>query len=188
LTAFVALLRAINVGGTGNLPMTELKAICEAAGFKKVKTYIASGNVVFETSSPEAKVKSMLESRLAGYTGKPIGVLLRTAAEMAAVLSANPFSQAPPNRTVAIFLDEPPPTDTLQAVVAPDGEEVALGLREIYVYYPQGMGRSKLKLPAAKHGTARNINTVAKLAQMAAGSDQAGKMGGRMSRPFPISA
>ncbi|MDB5396577.1 MAG: hypothetical protein JWM91_4083 [Rhodospirillales bacterium] len=168
MTAFVALLRAINVGGTGKLPMAELKAMCEAAGFTSVKTYIASGNVVFESSLSEAKVKSALDGRLADYTGKPAGVLVRTVAEMAAVLAANPFSQAQPNRTMAIFLDEAPPTDTLAAVTALDGEEVELGVREIYVNYPQGMGESRLKLPAAKRGTARNINTVAKLAQMAA--------------------
>jgi uncharacterized protein (DUF1697 family) len=168
MTAFVALLRAINVGGTGKLPMTAFKAMCEAAGFTLVKTYIASGNVVFESSLSEAKVKSALESRLADYTGKPVGVLVRTVAEMTAVLAANPFSQAQTNRTVAIFLDEAPPADTLETIIAPDGEEVELGVREIYVHYPQGMGESRLKLPAAKRGTARNINTVAKLAQMAA--------------------
>jgi uncharacterized protein (DUF1697 family) len=167
MTAFVALLRAVNVGGTGKLPMTELKAICEAAGFEKVKTYIASGNVVFVSSLAEAKVKSSLEKGLADYAGKPVGVLVRTAEEMAAVLAVNPFKHAPPNRTVAIFLDEAPPADALDTVVAPDGEAVGLGAREIYVHYPQGQGTSKLKLPAARHGTARNINTVATLARMA---------------------
>jgi uncharacterized protein (DUF1697 family) len=92
---------------------------------------------------------------------------VRTAAEMAAVLAANPFPDAAPNFTVAIFLDRPPPKDTLDGVVAPDGEEVRLGKREIYVHYPNGQGRSKLKLPAAKAGTARNINTVGTLARMA---------------------
>lgn len=168
MTAFVALLRAVNVGGTGKLPMTELKAICEAAGFSQVKTYIASGNVVFESALSEVKVKAVLESRLADYARKPVGVMVRTAAEMAAVLDANPFPDAPPNRTVAIFLDEPPPAGTLETVIAPDGEEVGIGTREIYVHYGQGIADSKLKIPAAKRGTARNVNTVAKLAQMAA--------------------
>jgi hypothetical protein len=108
MTGFVALLRAVNVGGTGKFPMTELKAMCEAAGFGRVKTYIASGNVVFASSLPEAQVKSALETRLADYAGKPVGVLVRTAKEMAAVLAANPFRHTPPNRTVAIFLDEAP--------------------------------------------------------------------------------
>jgi uncharacterized protein (DUF1697 family) len=169
MTAFVALLRAVNVGGTGKLPMTELAAMCEAAGHGKVKTYIASGNVVFTSGKSEAVVKSDLEARLADYAGKPVGVMVRTAAEMAAVRDANPFSDAPGNRTVAVFLDAPPPADAADhAVHKGDDEEIALGSREIYVRYGDGMGQSKLRIPAVAKGTARNLNTVAKLAQMAA--------------------
>jgi uncharacterized protein (DUF1697 family) len=168
MTAYVALLRAVNVGGTGKLPMTELKAMCEAAGFARVKTFIASGNVVFQSSKSEPQVKALLEARLAAYAGKPVGVMVRTAAEMAAVSAANPFPDMPGNATVAIFLDHPPPRDALEAAVGQNGERMALGVREIYVYYGAGMGSSKLKIPSAKTGTARNMNTVAKLAQMAA--------------------
>jgi uncharacterized protein (DUF1697 family) len=167
MTAYVALFRAVNVGGTGKLPMSDLKVLCEAAGFTKVRTYIASGNVVFESGVTEAEVAAALDPELAAYAGKPVGVLVRTAEEMKAVLDANPFPDAPPNRTVAIFLDKPPSKDALDGMVAPDGEQARLGTREIYVHYPQGQGRSKLKLPAAKGGTARNINTVAKLAELA---------------------
>jgi uncharacterized protein (DUF1697 family) len=169
MQAFIALLRAVNVGGTGKLPMSELKAMCEAAGFKSVKTYIASGNVVFKSGKSEAEVKATLEAALAAYAGKPVGVMVRTAPEMAAVLSANPFHGVPGNRTVAIFLDAPPPRDTLGKVAGQVREELALGRREIYGYYPDGQGESKLTIPAAKNGTARNMNTVAKLAQMAQG-------------------
>ena len=167
MTAYVALLRAVNVGGTGKLPMSDLKAMCEEAGFAKVKTYIASGNVAFESAMKEAEVADALDKKLAAYAGKPVGVLVRTAAELKAVLEDNPFPDAAPNHTVAIFLDKPPPKDALDAIVAPDGEEARLGKREIYIHYPHGQGRSKLKLRAAKAGTARNINTVAKLAEMA---------------------
>ena len=167
MTAFVALLRAVNVGGTGKLPMSDLKKLCEGAGFTKVKTYIASGNVVFEAAMTEAEVVAALDRELTVYAGKPVGVVVRTAAEMTAVLEANPFPDAAPNFTVAIFLDRPPPKGALDGVVAPDGEEVRLGKREIYVHYPNGQGRSKLKLPAAKAGTARNINSVGTLARMA---------------------
>ncbi|MFL5294757.1 MAG: DUF1697 domain-containing protein [Phenylobacterium sp.] len=168
MTAFVALLRAVNVGGTGKLPMSELKAMCEEAGFAKVRTYIASGNVVFASRLPEAKVKAELERRLAAYAGKPVGVMVRTAGEVAAVRDANPFSDRPANATVAIFLDGPPPNDAAQQAVGRKDEEIALGAREIYVFYGPGMGQSKLRIPAAKTGTARNLNTVAKLAEMAA--------------------
>jgi len=168
MTAYIALLRAVNVGGTGKLPMTELKAMCEQEGFAKVKTYIASGNVVFQSELPEAKVKSTLEIALAAYAGKPVGAMVRTAAEMAAVLAANPFQDKPANITVAIFLDAAPPANFVDAISHHAGEQFQPGLREIYVYYPEGQGQSKLKIPAAKNGTARNINTVAKLAEMAA--------------------
>jgi uncharacterized protein (DUF1697 family) len=170
MTAYVALLRAVNVGGAGKLPMTDLKALCEQAGFAQVRTYIASGNVVFAADLSEARVKAELEGRLAAYAGKPVGVCVRTAREMAEVLAANPFADAPANRTVTIFLDAAPPKDAAaKAVGRADDEEIALGAREIYVRYGEaGQGNSKLRIPAAKTGTARNLNTVAKLAAMAA--------------------
>jgi uncharacterized protein (DUF1697 family) len=167
MTTYVALLRAVNVGGTGKLPMSELRAMCESIGFANVRTYIASGNVVFESRLFEAAVKTKLERCLETYAGKPVGVLIRTGAELAAILSANPFRSAAPNRTVAIFLDAPPPADSLTDVRGQQTEEVALGTREIYVHYGNGMAQSKLKIPAAGTGTARNMNTVAKLAERA---------------------
>jgi uncharacterized protein (DUF1697 family) len=167
VTAFVALLRAVNVGGTGKLPMSVLCEMCEALGFGGVKTYIASGNVVFTSRKSEAAVKKALEARLEEYAGKPVGVLVRTAAEMAQVLSDNPFPKAAPNRTMAVFLDRAPPADTLAAIRGRNDEEIGLGRREIYIHYDEGMAKSKLVVPAAKAGTARNMNTVAALAKMA---------------------
>ena len=168
MPAYIALLRAVNVGGTGKLPMTDLKALCEKAGFTKVKTYIASGNVVFQSPKSESQVKKTLEAALEAYAGKPVGVLVRTAAEMAAVSAANPFPEAPPNRTLAIFVDAPPPANVAETASNGTTEQIKPGLREIYVYYPDGIADSRLKIPAAKTGTARNINTVSKLAEMAA--------------------
>ncbi|WP_027580872.1 DUF1697 domain-containing protein [Bradyrhizobium sp. Ai1a-2] len=167
MPTYIALLRAVNVGGTGKLPMTELKAMCVAEGFASVQTYIASGNVVFDSKWPAAKVKVALEKRLQAYAGRPVGVVIRTAEELAAVLKANPFPKAPLNWTVAIFLDDAPPADALAAVKGQQDEEVRLGKREIYVAYGAGMGRSKLRIPAAANGTARNINTIAKLVELA---------------------
>jgi uncharacterized protein (DUF1697 family) len=169
VSAYVALLRAVNVGGTGKLPMSELKAMCEAAGFAAVRTYIASGNVVFRTSKPARRVKAALEKRLEAYAGKPVAVLVREAGELAAVLEANPFKGAAPGRTVVIFLDRPPPADALAHATGRRREEMRLGASEIYVHYVDGIGVSKLKIPAAREGTARNMNTVAKLAAMADG-------------------
>ena len=168
MTRYIALLRAVNVGGTAKLPMADLRAICEAAGWARVETYIASGNVLFESKAAASKVKGELEGRLRAYAGKPIDVVLRTAAEMSAVLKANPFPKAEARHTYAIFLDEPPPADALARVAGRQDEEMRLGKREIFIHYPSGMGNSKLRIPAAKAGTARNINTVAKLAELAA--------------------
>jgi uncharacterized protein (DUF1697 family) len=168
MASFIALLRAVNVGGTGKLPMSDLKAMCEASGFSGVRTYIASGNVVFTSGKSEAAVKKALEAKLEAYAGKPVGVLVRSAAEMKAVLTDNPFPKAPTNRVVAVFLDSAPPADTLTAVRGRKDEVIGLGKREIYIHYGEGMAKSKLVVPAAKTGTARNMNTVATLAKLAA--------------------
>jgi uncharacterized protein (DUF1697 family) len=168
MSTFVILLRAVNVGGTGKLPMSVLKAICERVGLEDVRTYIASGNVVCRSAQRETRVKALVERALAEYADKPVGVLIRTGAEMAAVRDANPFASAEPSKTMAVFLDEAPPADALQRISGQNNEVVRLGRREIYVHYPDGMGRSKLKIPSAAAGTARNMNTVSTLAEWAA--------------------
>ena len=168
MASLVALLRAINVGGTGKLPMSDLKRMCEALGFGGVRTYIASGNVVFSSRKSEAAVKAALEERLADYAGKQVGVLVRTAAEMALIAAENPFPDAPLNRTMALLLDRAPPIDTLATIRGRKDERIELGRREIYIHYGEGLAKSKLVVPAAKTGTARNMNTVAALARLAA--------------------
>jgi uncharacterized protein (DUF1697 family) len=168
MPVFVVLLRAVNVGGTGKLPMGDLKRLCEEAGFRNVRTYIASGNVVAERDGAETKAKAALEAELRAYAGKPVGVIIRAAAEMTKVVANNPFPDRSASRTVAIFLDRAPPADALKDVKGQANEEFRSSAREIYVHYPDGIGRSKLRIPAARDGTARNMNTVAKLAIMAA--------------------
>jgi uncharacterized protein (DUF1697 family) len=153
MSAFVALLRAVNVGGTGKLPMSDLKDICEELGFASVRTYIASGNVVFLSRKSETAVKAALEKRLEAYAKKPVGVMVRTAAEMAQILADNPFPKA---------------ADALAGMRGQRSEQIRLGRREIYIHYGEGVGTSKLVIPAAQTGTARNMNTVATLAKMAA--------------------
>jgi len=167
MTVYVALLRAVNVGGTGKLPMVDLKAVCVEVGFSGVQTYIASGNVVFTSSLKAGQVKAQLEKRLHASAGKPVGVIIRTAGELAAVLKANPFPEAAPNRTVAIFLDKAPPRDALASASGRKDERLGVGACEIYVHYGKGMAGSKLKIPAAASGTARNMNTIARLVEIA---------------------
>jgi len=166
MTAFVALLRAVNVGGTGKLPMPVLAGLCTDAGFGAVQTYIASGNVVFHSTGSEDAVRKALEARLDAYAGRRVGVLVRTAAEMADVLARNPFVAAPANRVMALFVDSPLPAAPLEGASGVGAEQVILGQREMFVFYPDGMARTRLRLPAEKHGTARTMNTVAKLAEL----------------------
>ena len=167
MTRYIALLRGVNVGGTGKLPMAELQSMCKSAGFSGVETYIASGNAVFKSNAAPSRVKAELETRLLAYFGKPMRVVVRTASELLAVIEANPFPATEPKHTYVIFLDERPPRDALEHAVGQSEEKMALGDREIFIHYGNGMGRSKLRIPAARLGTARNMNTVAKLVEMA---------------------
>lgn len=177
MPTYIALVRAVNVGGTGKLSMSELKKMCEEFGFGKVKTYIASGNVIFQSPKSEDEVKKALRTKVEAYIGKPVVVLVRTAAEMAAVASRNPFPEAPGSQVLAIFLDASPPADSLMRAIGNKTEQLRLGTREIYVWYPDGIGDSKLRIPAGKNGTARNLNTVAKLAELALNSEVEGEWG-----------
>ena len=168
MTVYVALLRAVNVVGANKLSMPALVELCQDAGCEGVRTYIASGNALFTSRLGERRIKALLEERLRAHLGKPIGVMVRTAAEIAGVLAANPFACHPPERTVAIFLDGPPPSDAIETSRGRNGELLALGTREVYVMYRDGIAHSRLVIPAVQAGTARNMNTIARLAAMAA--------------------
>ncbi|AGB70464.1 MULTISPECIES: DUF1697 domain-containing protein [Rhizobium] len=175
MTVFVALLRAVNVGGTGMLSMADLKALCEEIGFQDVRTYIQSGNVVFRAGEDEATVQARLEKALAAKMGKSPGVILRSREALERAADNSPFPHAKPNYLLVTFLQEAAPEDALTKLVAPGGEEVHIAGLEIYVHYPDGSGRSKLKLPALKAGTSRNLNTVRKLAEMARELEDSGR-------------
>ena len=164
MTGWAALLRAVNVGGTGKLPMTELKALCEGLGLEQVRTYIASGNVVFASESSEAALRDSIGQALLEKYSKQIGVLVRSAAELAGLAAQNPWPDRPGSRTAAIFVDGPL---TLDGVTGQRDEVIAFGARVIYVDYRNGMADTRLRIPCAKAGTARNMNTVRKLAEMA---------------------
>jgi uncharacterized protein (DUF1697 family) len=166
VTAYVALLRAVNVGGR-QLKMADLKRIAIELGLEGARTFIASGNLLFVSGKEEAALKAQLERAIGEHMGAEVAVMIRSAAELAGVVAANPFPGEPGNRVVAIFLDEAPPLDAATFARNVEDERLALGRREIYVHYPSGQGRSKLKIPAATRGTARNMNSVGKLAELA---------------------
>jgi len=168
MARYVALLRAVNVGGTGKLLMSDLEALCLKAGFEQVATYIASGNVVFHSTLRAAEVQARLQERLQRHAGRPIGVLLRTAAQLRAVLAANPFPERAAKLTYTLFLPHKPAADVLASARNRSDEDIRLGLREVYIHYPKGAGQSRLQVAGMHEGTARNLNTVARLVAMSA--------------------
>jgi uncharacterized protein (DUF1697 family) len=159
------LLRAVNVGGR-QLKMEDLKRVAGEVGVESPKTFIASGNLLFTSNKAEAVVKKQLEKALTDHMGKPVELMVRTAQELAETVKTNPFEKEPGNRVAAIFFDDAPAADAIKAAKNVANERLAPGKREIYVHYPDGQGRSKLKLGTKASGTARNMNTVAKLAEL----------------------
>ncbi len=163
--AYAALLRAVNVGGTGKLPMSDLARICENAGLHDIKTYLASGNVVFSSDTPVSAITDMLEQALLTQCGQAVTVFILTAKELARILASHPFQDAPGNKVIAIVLKGPPEAEDIKTSHQTQ-EMIHVGQREITVFYPEGQGTSRLKLGAAQRGTGRNMNTIAQLATM----------------------
>jgi uncharacterized protein (DUF1697 family) len=170
VTAYVALLRAVNVGGTGALPMAELRAMGEACGFANVRTFIASGNLLLDSDESEATIKAALEAKLATRAGRPVEVFVRTGAELAAIVAANPFPDAHRSRHLVYFYDVPPPVDLITQCRDANGERIALATRELHVDYGDGIRFTKLKIPGKLDHTGRSINTVQKLAALLQGA------------------
>jgi uncharacterized protein (DUF1697 family) len=168
MTSYVALLRAVNVGGTGKLAMATLKAMGEACGFAHCRTWIASGNLLFESTLPELAIKAALEEKLAAFAGKPVEVFVRTGAEMAAIVAADPFPDAHPSRHLVYFQNDAPTADLIAKCRDIPGERLALGTRELYVDYGDGIRFTRLKIPGKTERTGRSINTVRKLAELSA--------------------
>lgn len=169
MQTWIAFLRGINVGGNTMVSMKDLTAICSHIGFENVRTYLNSGNVIFESHLPEAALQKALETALSEKTGKEIGVVIRSPGDLERVVRGNPFPEAVPSKVGVLLGTEPVAKNILAEFVIPGREEVVPGKREVYVNYPDGMGRSKLKWPhSLRDGTMRNINTLRKLAGLAA--------------------
>lgn len=160
----IAFLRGINVGGNTVLPMERLKALCDGLGLQNVRTWIQSGNVIFESALTEKTLVRKLEAALRSSEKRDILVIIRSAGDLASVLQHNPFPGASHAQVGVMFFDGPVPKDFLNEMKTPGTEEVRPGKREVYIHFPDGMGRSKLRLPKmAEKGTVRNINTIRKI-------------------------
>lgn len=169
MTRYIALLRGVNLLGSSTLRMSDLCAIASELGLGSPRTFIASGNLLFTSLVAEEALRERLEQRLEVHLGRTIRVMVRTAGEMEQVRDGNPFGDTPGNRVLAFFMNQPAPADWLQSVRnQAEDERVAAGARELYVAYGErGIGRSRLRIPAGEAGTARNMNTVARLAILA---------------------
>ena len=163
----VALIRGINVGGKNIVPMAALRVALTEAGLGDVRTYIQTGNVVFRSSLSEPDAEKQLARALAGHMGKSMDVVIRTAEELRRVVRDNPYPAATPSHLYVFFSTQPVPASPFEALRGPDGETAVVRGREVYIHYPVGMGASTLKLPKWPCPvTARNMNTVTKLAAM----------------------
>jgi uncharacterized protein (DUF1697 family) len=167
----IALLRGVNLGSR-KVVMSELRAVCEAAGCSEARTLLASGNVVVNAKLAGEKLERKLEEAIAAQLGLETDVFVRAAAELEDVVAANPFAdfaRKDPSHLQVYFLREAPGAAERKAVEAPQEgpEEASVAGRQVYVTFPEGIGRSKWKLKLKQSSTARNWNTVVKLAGMA---------------------
>lgn len=177
MQTYVALLRAINVGGHGKVGMSELRDAIASAGFEDVRTILQTGNVVFLS---RASSTSSMEKRLASVAAEKCGVttefFVRTAVEWPSILEGNPFTREAiddPQRLIVMLLRDAPSMDAIEALRAAirGRERVDVKGREAFVY-PDGMGTSKLtntviEKKLATRATARNWNTVMKIQAVA---------------------
>ncbi len=180
MTRFVSLFRGINVGGHQAIRMNELKDLYESQGFKDVVTYIQSGNVVCTGDDADlAQLSRHIEDGFAQRFGFHAQVIVRTSAELQEIIANNPFQNQPMKESkwvVVLFLATRPEStaqeDLQKAYSGP--EEFYLIGQELYIYYPNGIGRSKLTLTLIEKklktvGTGRNWNTILQLQKLIQG-------------------
>jgi len=176
MTREVGLLRGINVGGRNRVPMAQLRELMEALGYTGVETLLQSGNVVFGSKQPAATSERRIAQRLHDETGLDIKVLVRTRAELAAVVKRNPLADHAdnPKHHHVVFLSARPDPKLVAAIDPSDyaPEMFEVHGRELFMWWPAGAHKArlthsfwerKLKVTA----TARNWNTVERLLELA---------------------
>lgn len=163
----LVLLRGVNVGGKHKVAMKDLSAWLESAGFAEVRTYIQSGNIVLG-HDPGRDVVHDVHDLLAARTGWDIAVVVRTAPEMRAVLDTNPFPRDEPTQLHVAFLATAPDEPVGGDVERWRPEEYRVIGREVYLFVPDGLGRSLMapRLKILRTATTRNWNTVVALSDM----------------------
>jgi len=173
-TRYVALLRGINVGRAHQLGMPRLTELLTDRGYGNVRTHLRSGNVVLDSDQPEGELAADLSEAIEREFGFDVPVVVRTGAEMAAVVAGDPFATVAtdPARYLVTFFPEPPAPAAVDALPPADSGEYLVRGRELYLWLPDGIANTPLAawkwdrlLGVA--GTGRNWNTVRKLAELA---------------------
>ncbi|HTB98295.1 MAG TPA: DUF1697 domain-containing protein [Terracidiphilus sp.] len=180
MPTYVVLLRAVNVGGTGKLPMADLRKLLVELGFSKIETYIQSGNAVFDARGSAKSVAKAIAGALEKHMGSPVGVVVRTHDELGRIIAKNPFAAeaaADGARVHVAFLAGPAGKDAhaaLEQIVVkyPNRRDrFHLAVDTLYLHLPDGAGETKfsgktLDRAMGVIGTGRNWNTVLKLHAM----------------------
>ncbi len=180
MPTYIALLRAVNVGGTGKIAMSDLRKLLEGLGFKNVQTYIQSGNAVFDGAGSAARVGAAIAAGLKKRMGAPVEVIVRTHDELTRIIQENPFAAeaaADGARVHVGFLagrSTPGAEAALKAIAErypSRRDRYSLAGENIYFHFPDGAGETKfsgktLDRALGVPGTGRNWNTVLKLHEM----------------------
>jgi uncharacterized protein (DUF1697 family) len=178
MTTYIALLRGINVGGHNKLKMESLRELCKSLKFQRVETYVQSGNIVFQAKDKDSAMLAFkLETAIELANGFRPTVICRTATELTATAARNPFfgrEQIESSRLGVCFLGAELSSEAREKIlkIKTDPEELHFGIQELFIYFPNGMGQSKLSMAAIERAaktaiTVRNWNTVTKLIEMA---------------------
>jgi uncharacterized protein (DUF1697 family) len=178
MPAIICMLRGVNVGGHNKIKMDALRALCESLKLKCPQTYVQSGNVVFLSNETDLNsLSGRIQDRIERNYGFHPEVVLRTASEMRHVIARNPFASRhgiDPAKLLVAFLGADPGKAARESLQKLDtrGEELHARGSELYIYFRNGIGKTKLSWPAIDkivntHSTGRNWNTVTKLHEMA---------------------
>lgn len=181
MTTYIAMLRGINVSGHKIIKMERLRAMFEAMGFGQVRTYVQSGNVIFETDEPAASLSAKIQKRILKDFGFEVPVLTKSAKELADIVKLNPFVKEKgldETKWHVTFLADDPPKNALEMLqpLAAEAEKVCIVVRAIYLHCPNGYGNTKLTNTTIEKklscgATTRNWNTTKTLLGMAEGKN-----------------
>ena len=178
MAVIISMLRGVNVGGHNKIKMDALRALYESMKLREAQTYVQSGNVIFRTDERDiARLAKRIENGIERKLGFRPDVILRTATEMREVIARNPFAKRrgiEPSKLLVTFLGSDPGAEAREKIlqIKCDPEELRIEGRELYIYFPNGIGRSKLSWAGLEKtlktpGTARNWNSVTKMLEMA---------------------